>query len=125
MDANQSTQSDQPNVVKIGGRNIVLAWTNETQRRYKIRIAQAGGHPTKSEMTSAGTAEAAFMRMLWALLPREEAAKYVGPMAIEDMAAEINEDDLESVFKAVARVFDEAVASDEKKSDGETKPPQG
>jgi hypothetical protein len=100
--------------VKIGGREIALKWTQETAKRFHIRIQLIGGHPTSRELTSARTGDAAAFKLLWAFLPPEEQANY--PTVEELFVAHDPDTEGAALGKALAAIYAEIKPTAEKKS---------
>jgi hypothetical protein len=99
--------------IKVAGREIELAWTQETAKRYAYRLSAIGGQPTQKELSSAVTASAALCKLLWALLPKAEHARYETP---EDLFVAIDEQaEGEAIAKAIVGIFSEMAVDAQKK----------
>lgn len=96
----------------VDGCEVELAWTIETSRRFAYRMKEIG-HPTNRQFNTQRTAPVAYCKALWALLPRDEHAKYETP---EDLFAAIRDEEWENIQAAVLGVYSDMAASDEKKS---------
>ena len=100
--------------VKIGGREVVISWNQETAKRYNFRLSSIGGHPTKRELTTPATSSAAVCKLLWALLPSSEIGRYATP---EDLFVAIDQDtESEAISLAIIGVFADMNPTEEKKS---------
>lgn len=100
-------------VVKIGGREVVLTWSQEVAKRFAFRLAAIGGMPKQKELTSGATAGAAVAKIVWALLPKQDFVRYETP---EDLFVDID-DDTEGlgIANAIAAIFSEMAPDPEKK----------
>ena len=110
------------NQISISGRKVAIAWNIEVSRRFRFRLGAIGGHPSRKELTTAATAESAFTKILWALLPAGEFAKYETP---EDLFVALDidgEEGASSIAAVITSIYDEMSATVEKKTSGRKKP---
>jgi len=108
--------------VKIGGREIVISWNQETAKRYNFRLSCIGGHPSKRELTTPALASAAVCKLLWALLPASEIGRFATP---EDLFVAIDQDtESEDISKAIIGVFADMNPAKEKKTTSQKSPSQ-
>lgn len=99
---------------KIAGRSVDLAWTQETAKRYAFRMGEIGGEPTSKQLTSPRTVATALHKVLWALLPPAEFARYATP---EDLFVAVDHDnEATGIFSAINSVYQDRFADTEKKS---------
>lgn len=100
--------------VTINGRPVVVAWNQGAQRRLVFRASK---HEIKVDARSLFTpakAAAAYVELLWLLLPPDEHARYASP---EDLAAVIDhENDSPAIVAAVLDVVGQMFADVEKKT---------
>jgi hypothetical protein len=109
-------------LVKIGGREVVISWNQETAKRYNFRLSCIGGHPTKRELTTPALASAAVCKLLWALLPASEIGRYATP---EDLFVDIDQDtESEAISLAIIGVFADMAPTKEKKTTSQKSPSQ-
>jgi hypothetical protein len=108
--------------ISISGRKVGISWTNEIARRFRYRLGLIGGHPSRKELTNPATAEAAFTRILWALLPTDEHAKFPTPEDLFVALDSDSEEDAQAIFEAVTAIYAEMEPSAEKKTSGKRKP---
>jgi len=99
--------------VKIGGREIALRWTQETAKRFHIRIQLIGGHPTQRELTSPKTRDAACFKLLWAFLPPEAQASY--PSVEELFVAHDPDTEGKQLGEVLHKLYGEMAVDAEKK----------
>lgn len=100
-------------VVKIGGREVTLAWSQEVAKRFAYRLASIGGMPTQKQFTTPATAAVAVAKVIWALLPKTDHARYESP---EDLFVDIDEEtEGTAIAEAVAAIFSDMAPSPEKK----------
>jgi hypothetical protein len=100
-------------LVKIGGREITLDWSQEVAKRFNYRLAAIGGMPKQKELTTPITAGAAIAKIVWALLPKADFARYETP---EDLFVDLDHDtEGLIVAEAVAAIFSEMAPDAEKK----------
>jgi hypothetical protein len=99
--------------IKIGGREITLAWTQEVARRFRYRVGIIGGLPEPNEYSDESRAESAYARILWCLLPAKEHARHKSP---EDLFAMLEDDEIPAIVEAVVGVFEDMTIDAEKKS---------
>jgi hypothetical protein len=99
-------------VVKIGGQEITLSWSQEVAKRFYFRLAALGGMPRPKEFTNPASAAAAVTKVLWALLPRADFARYESP---EDLFVDISDEESPAVAEAVAAIFSDMAPDAEKK----------
>lgn len=100
--------------VKIGGREVVISWNQETAKRYNFRLSSIGGHPTKRELTTPATSSAAVCKILWALLPASEIGRFQTP---EDLFVAIDQEtESEGISLAILGVYADMNPSKEKKT---------
>lgn len=105
-----------PHAVKIGGREILIDWNQETAKRFNFRLSNIGGHPTKRELTTPATASAAVCKILWALLPSSEIGRYATP---EDLFVALDDADNESNAAAIVAVYADMTPTAQKKMTSE------
>ena len=106
--------------VKIGGREILIHWNQESAKRFNYRLSTIGGHPTKRELTTPATASAAVCKILWALLPASEIGRYATP---EDLFVDIDdENEGEAISKAIIGIYDEMSPTEQKKTSSTKSP---
>lgn len=98
--------------VKIGGREILIAWNQETAKRYNFRLSTIGGHPTSRELTTPATASAAVCKILWALLPSSEIGRYATP---EDLFVAIDDSEGDAIAEAIVGVYADMAPTPQKK----------
>ena len=101
--------------VKIGGREIGLAWNQSVASRFQFRASKIGGSPSISDFTNPKKAAAAVTSFLWLILPPDALALYPSP---EDLFVVIdsNQDEAESIHSALVAVIADMTPDDEKKS---------
>jgi hypothetical protein len=100
--------------ITICGRPITLKWSVETQKRFTYRLQTIGGHPSEGSFRSAKTSQAAFTKVLWALLPSSEIAAFPTP---EDLFVAIDhESEAESIGSAIIAIYNEMNPDAEKKT---------
>ncbi len=107
------------NKLKIGNDEVILKWSNETARRFRYRLGLIGGHPSHREITDPKTAESAYTRILWALLPSDVFAKYETP---EDLFTVLTDKDVLPVANAISAIYEEMNLTDQKKSTPKKRP---
>lgn len=89
--------------VIIGGREVSLEWTQETEKRFYFRMGEVGGEPTPAQLRNPKTAATAFFKVLWALLPCSEFAKYPDP---ESLFVEVDHStEAEGIFEGIAGIY--------------------
>lgn len=99
---------------KIGGRKVVLKWNQETAKRFHFRLGTIGGHPTQRELTGAKTRDAAFCKVLWAMLPADLLGLFPSP---EELFVAIDQEtESEALAKAVLGIYRDMQPDAEKKS---------
>lgn len=104
----------------LAGRPVTLEWTVESKKRFQYRLQTIGGHPPESHFKRAATAPAAFARVLWAMLPKQEVALYESP---EDLFAAIDHDtEYQGILTAVSGVYKDMAVSAEKKMTSDKSP---
>ena len=98
----------------IGGRKVALEWTHEVKKRFNFRLSSIGGHPTQHELTTPSTADAAVCKLLWALLPAQEVARYSSP---EDLYVAIDQDkESEAISTAIIGIYADMEPTPQKKT---------
>ena len=100
--------------VKIGGREIGLAWNQSVASRFQFRASKIGGSPSISDFTNPKKAAAAVTSFLWLILPPDALALYPSP---EDLFVAIDhKTEAESIHSALVSVIADMTPDDEKKS---------
>lgn len=98
----------------IAGREVELAWTQESAKRYVYRMGTIGGEPTPRELNNPKTVTSALFKVLWALLPSAEFLRYPDPEAL--FVAVDHETEGESIYAAIKGIYADRVPDTEKKS---------
>lgn len=107
------------NTIKIAGREVELAWTNEVQKRFAYRAALVDHLPKFADLANPRKAAAAYAIMLWLLLPPEEHARHATP---EDLFAVIDHDtEAKAICDAVIAVLTDMLPTAEKKTTSNSK----
>ena len=101
-------------IVKVAGRTVALAWNQETAKRFAFRVGEIGGEPTGRQFTNPRTVTTAFFKVLWALLPQAEFARYPDPESL--FVAVDHENEGREIFAAINAIYEERFPSEEKKS---------
>jgi len=100
--------------ITIGGRKVAIVWNRETEKRFQFRLSTIGGHPTQRELTTPATSSSAVCKVLWALLPASEIARFATP---EDLFVEIDqESESEVIASAIIAIYAEMATSKQKKT---------
>jgi hypothetical protein len=100
-------------IVKINGREVSLSWTQEVAKRFAFRLATIGGMPKSKELTTPATAPAAIAKIVWALLPKADHARYESP---EDLFVDIDQaTEGLAIAEAVSAIFSDMAPDAEKK----------
>lgn len=106
--------------VKIGGREILISWNQETAKRFNFRLSTIGGHPSQRELTTPATSSAAVCKILWALLPASEIGRY--PTA-EDLFVDIDDaNEGEAISKAIIGIYADMAPTEQKKTSSTKSP---
>ena len=100
-------------IVKIAGREVEIAWTQESAKRYAFRMGDIGGEPTPQQLSNAKTVTSALFKVLWGLLPPNEFAKYPDPESL--FVAVDHDSEAEGIFEAIKDVYAERFPEPEKK----------
>ena len=100
-------------LVTIAGREVELAWTLESSKRFIFRMGEVGGEPIK-QLANPKTATTALFKVLWGLLPPSEFARY--PDAESLFLAVDHESEAKGIFDAITDIYSERFPSAEKKS---------
>ena len=98
----------------IAGREVELAWTQETAKRFAFRMGEIGGEPTSKQLTNPKTVSTALFKVLWALLPQNEFSRYPDPESL--FVAVDHETEGEAIFAAINGIYLDRFADVEKKS---------
>ncbi len=98
----------------IAGRQVDLAWTQESAKRFAFRMGACGGEPTGKELSNPKTVTTALFKVLWGLLPSSEFARYVDPEALF-VAVDHDEEGL-AIYQAIKAVYEDRFEDPEKKS---------
>lgn len=100
--------------VTIAGRKVEIEWTQETSKRFAFRMGEVGGEPTPKQLRNPRTVTTALFKVLWALLPGEEFARYPDPESL--FVAVDHENEAEAIFSAIGSIYSDRVPPKEKKS---------
>lgn len=101
-------------IIRIGGREVALEWTQETAKRYAYRMGELGGEPTGKQLTNPKTVTTALFKVLWALLPAGEFSRHPDPESL--FVAVDHETEGEAIFAAIAAIYADRSPTTEKKS---------
>lgn len=107
----------------IAGREVELAWTQETAKRFAFRMGQIGGEPTGRELTNPKTVATALFKALWGLLPPAEFQRYPDPEAL--FVAVDHDTEAEGIYQAITAVYADRAPDAEKKSSSMKSPSPG
>ena len=108
--------------VKIAGKEVELAWTQETAKRFSYRMGEIGGEPTSKQFTNPRTVQTALFKVLWALLPSNMMARYPDP---ESLFIEVDhETEGEAIFKAIDGIYKDRYPDAAKKKTTKKSPSQ-
>ena len=107
-------------LVKVAGREVELAWTQETAKRFAYRMGEVGGEPTAKQFTNPRTVETALFKVLWALLPSTMLASYPDPESL--FLAVDHETEGEAIFKAINKVYEDRYPNAAKKKPSKKSP---
>lgn len=106
--------------VKIDGNPVVIAWNEGTRRRMQFRAAKHGVKLDTKALFDPNRAAAAYVEILWLMLPPETFVIYGTP---EDLAAGINHrTESPAIVSAVLAALTEMVADEQKKTSSESTP---
>lgn len=98
----------------IDGRQVELAWTQETAKRFAFRMGAIGGEPNGKELTNPKTVSTALFKVLWGLLPPAEFARHTTP---EDLFVAVDhETEAAAIYHAIKGVYEDRFPDAEKKS---------
>jgi hypothetical protein len=106
--------------VSIGGREVVLEWSNETAKRFAYRMGEIGGEPTSAQLSNRRTVTTALFKVLWGLLPPGEFARHESPEAL--YVAVDHDSEAKGIFDAIAAVYAERFPTPEKKRSSRKSP---
>jgi len=112
-----------PHEIKIAGRTVTLAWTQETAKRFAYRMGEAGGEPTGKQLSNPKTVTTALFKVLWGLLPAAEFQRHPDPEAL--FVAVDHDAEGEAIFSALRDIYSERFPTEEKKSTSTTSPLPG
>jgi hypothetical protein len=90
-------------LVKIAGREVELAWTQESAKRFSYRMGEIGGEPTSKQFINPKTVETALFKVLWALLPPSVSPNFPDPESL--YVAVDHEKEGEAIFKAIDGIY--------------------
>ena len=99
--------------VKIAGRDVELAWTVETSKRFAFRMGLLGGEPIK-DFSNPKKAATALFKVLWGLLPAPEFARYADPESL--FVAVDHDNEAQGIFDAITAIYGERFPTPQKKS---------
>ena len=99
--------------VKIGGREIGLAWNQNVASRFQFRASKIGGSPSISDFTNPKKAAAAYGSFLWVIMPQPLVREYPSP---EDLYVAIEESEVPAIHAAIFNIFNDMLPDIEKKS---------
>lgn len=109
-------------LIKIAGRDVELAWTQETAKRFAYRMGEVGGEPTAKQFTNPRTVETALFKVLWGLLPAQVVSQYPDPESL--YLAVDHETEAEAIFKAINGIYEDRFPSVTKKKSSKKSPSQ-
>lgn len=98
----------------IDGRQVELAWTQESAKRFAFRMGQIGGEPTGKELSNPKTVTTALFKVLWGLLPSTEFSRYSDPESL--FVAVDHETEGPAIYQAIKAVYEDRFEDPEKKS---------
>lgn len=107
-------------LLKIGGREFAIEWTQELARRYPFRASKIGGAPAIRDFTNPKKAAAAVTTFLWLLLPA--AAHELFPSPEELYVGIDHETEAEAIHEAVFGVIRDMQPAAEKKRSSRKRP---
>lgn len=100
----------------IDGRAVTIQWDQGTARRYQFRMAKYGLKLNAKHLTDPHRAHAAFLEILWLLLPDGEFQRHA---SAEDLAVAVDmKAQAENIVSAVTSALVEMTGDDEKKTAG-------
>jgi len=106
----------------IAGREVALAWDQQTARRFDFRMGQIGGEPSPSKLSNRKTVTTALFQILWGVLPPDVHRLYESP---EDLFAAVDHDkEAQGIYDAIKAIYSERFPSVEKKSTSKKSPSQ-
>ena len=104
----------------IDGRPVELAWNQGTSRRFQFRAAKHAVRLDLKALTDPLRAHAAFIELLWLMLPDGEFQKHA---SAEDLAVVIDaKKQVGDIVAVVSAAIAEMMASDQKKTNGASTP---
>jgi hypothetical protein len=98
----------------IAGREVTLAWNQETAKRFAFRMGEIGGEPTGKQLSNPATVQTALFKVLWGLLPPGEFARYPDPESL--FVAVDHEAEGPAIYQAIKGVYEDRMPDAEKKS---------
>jgi hypothetical protein len=98
----------------IAGREVDLAWTQESAKRFAFRMGEIGGEPTGKQLSNPKTVTTALFKVLWGLLPSAEFARHSDPEAL--FVAVDHETEGPAIYQAIKAVYEDRFDDPEKKS---------
>lgn len=98
----------------IAGRQVELAWTQESAKRFAFRMGAIGGEPTGKELGNPKTVTTALFKVLWGLLPAQEFQRHPDPESL--FVAVDHETEGEAIYQAIKAVYEDRFDDPEKKS---------
>lgn len=104
----------------IAGREVELAWSVDSEKRFAFRMSECGGEPSPQQLTSPKTAPAALCKVLWALLPVGESARYPDPESL--FVAIDHEKEGPAIFAAISGVYSDRFPDLKKKASSKRRP---
>jgi len=107
--------------VKIGGREVVISWNQETARIHKFRISELGTNPF-NDLRDPIKAESAWVKILWSFLPESECIRHKTPERL--YVAIDQESETEGIVKAITGVIADMNPTKEKKTTSQKSPSQ-
>jgi hypothetical protein len=112
-----------PHTVSISGREVAIAWNQGTARRFGFRVAKHAVRLDTRALFDPLRASAAYVEMLWLLLPPEEHDRH---RSAEDLATAIDlETQAPAITASVLACLAEMLVGDEKKTSSASTPSPG